>query len=53
MRIAVVGATGRIGRITVAALERVGHETVRIGRTQGVECTQEKGCCRPFQMSKL
>jgi uncharacterized protein YbjT (DUF2867 family) len=37
MRIAVVGATGRIGRLTVAALERAGHETVGISRTQGVD----------------
>jgi uncharacterized protein YbjT (DUF2867 family) len=37
MRIAVVGATGRIGRLTVEALEREGHETVRISRAQGVD----------------
>ena len=28
MRVAVVGATGRIGRLTVEALKRGGHETV-------------------------
>ena len=37
MRIAVVGATGRVGRLTVAALERRGHETVGISRAQGVD----------------
>jgi uncharacterized protein YbjT (DUF2867 family) len=37
MRVAVVGATGRIGRLTVGALERTGHETVGISRGQGVD----------------
>lgn len=37
MRIAVVGATGRIGGLTVAALERAGHDAVRISRTFGVD----------------
>jgi uncharacterized protein YbjT (DUF2867 family) len=37
MRVAVVGATGRIGRLTVKALERRGHETVGISRSQGVD----------------
>jgi uncharacterized protein YbjT (DUF2867 family) len=37
MRVAVVGATGRIGSLTVNALERAGHETVGISRTQGVD----------------
>jgi putative NADH-flavin reductase len=37
MRVAVVGATGRIGRLTVGALERRGHETVGISRTLGVD----------------
>ena len=37
MRIAVAGATGNIGAITVAALERDGHETVRISRSLGVD----------------
>jgi uncharacterized protein YbjT (DUF2867 family) len=37
MRVAVAGATGRIGRLTVEALERGGHETVGISRTQGVD----------------
>jgi uncharacterized protein YbjT (DUF2867 family) len=37
MRVAVVGATGRIGRLTVGALERCGHETVAISRSLGVD----------------
>jgi uncharacterized protein YbjT (DUF2867 family) len=37
MRIAVVGATGRIGRLTVEALERKGHETVGISRSLGID----------------
>jgi uncharacterized protein YbjT (DUF2867 family) len=37
MRVAVVGATGRIGRLAVEALERRGHETVGISRAQGVD----------------
>jgi uncharacterized protein YbjT (DUF2867 family) len=43
MRVAVVGATGRIGRLTVEALERRGHETVRISRTQGVDIYTGEG----------
>jgi uncharacterized protein YbjT (DUF2867 family) len=37
MRVAVVGATGRIGRLTVAALERDGHATVGISRALGID----------------
>lgn len=37
MRIAVVGATGRIGSRTVAALTRDGHEPVRISRSLGID----------------
>jgi uncharacterized protein YbjT (DUF2867 family) len=37
MRIAVSGATGRIGRFTVDALTRSGHETVSISRSAGVD----------------
>jgi uncharacterized protein YbjT (DUF2867 family) len=37
MRIAVAGATGNIGARTVAALERDGHEAVRISRSLGVD----------------
>ncbi|GAA4893594.1 uncharacterized protein YbjT (DUF2867 family) [Stackebrandtia albiflava] len=37
MRIAVAGATGNIGGLTVAALERAGHEVVRMSRGLGVD----------------
>jgi uncharacterized protein YbjT (DUF2867 family) len=37
MRIAVVGATGRIGRLTSQALEKAGHEVVPISRSHGVD----------------
>jgi uncharacterized protein YbjT (DUF2867 family) len=37
LRIAVAGATGNIGALTVAALERRGHDVVRISRSLGVD----------------
>jgi uncharacterized protein YbjT (DUF2867 family) len=37
MRIAVAGATGRVGTFTVATLERQGHEVVRISRSLCVD----------------
>jgi uncharacterized protein YbjT (DUF2867 family) len=37
VRIAVAGATGRIGRLTVAALERAGHQPVPVSRGSGVD----------------
>lgn len=37
MRIAVAGATGNIGSLTVAALGRDGHEVVPISRSRGVD----------------
>jgi uncharacterized protein YbjT (DUF2867 family) len=37
MRVAVAGATGRIGSLTIAALERDGHEAVPISRSRGVD----------------
>ncbi|HZC12951.1 MAG TPA: NAD(P)H-binding protein [Thermoleophilaceae bacterium] len=43
MRVAVVGATGRIGRLTVETLERRGHETVGISRSQGVDIYTGEG----------
>jgi len=43
VRIAVVGATGRIGRLTVAALGGAGHEPVAISRSQGVDVTTGEG----------
>jgi uncharacterized protein YbjT (DUF2867 family) len=43
MRIAIAGATGNIGALTVAALERGGHEVVRISRSLGVDLTSGAG----------
>lgn len=43
MRIAVAGATGNIGSLTVAALERAGHEVVRISRSLGVDLSTGEG----------
>jgi len=43
MRVAVVGATGRIGRETAAALERSGHEVVPISRSSGVDVQRGNG----------
>jgi uncharacterized protein YbjT (DUF2867 family) len=37
MRIAVAGATGRIGRLTISALEGAGHQTVPISRSAGAD----------------
>jgi nucleoside-diphosphate-sugar epimerase len=35
MRIAVIGGTGVVGRHTVAALRRAGHDTVVVARSRG------------------
>ena len=43
MRIAVAGATGNIGRLTVGALERQGHEVVGISRSLGLDLTTGAG----------
>jgi uncharacterized protein YbjT (DUF2867 family) len=37
MRIAIAGATGRIGQLTVSALRDAGHQTVGISRRDGVD----------------
>jgi uncharacterized protein YbjT (DUF2867 family) len=43
MRIAVAGATGNIGALTVAALARAGHDVVRISRSLGVDLSTGDG----------
>ncbi|GHK01561.1 hypothetical protein SY2F82_33580 [Streptomyces sp. Y2F8-2] len=43
MRIAVAGATGNIGAHTAAALERAGHDVVRISRSPGVDLSTGEG----------
>jgi len=42
-RIAVTGASGRLGRHVVEVLEERGHEAVRISRTDGVDVITGKG----------
>jgi uncharacterized protein YbjT (DUF2867 family) len=37
MRIAVAGATGRIGRLTMAVLEKAGHQPVPLSRAAGAD----------------
>jgi uncharacterized protein YbjT (DUF2867 family) len=37
MRIAIVGGTGRIGRLTIAALEKAGHQAVPLSRGAGAD----------------
>jgi len=43
VRIAVAGATGNIGRLTVAALEKAGHDVVGISRSLGVDLSTGVG----------
>ncbi|MCP2342789.1 SDR family oxidoreductase [Actinomadura rupiterrae] len=43
MRIAVAGATGNIGSLTVAALEGAGHDAVRMSRSLGVDVATGAG----------
>jgi uncharacterized protein YbjT (DUF2867 family) len=43
MRIAVAGATGNIGARTACALERDGHEVVRVSRSLGVDLVTGDG----------
>jgi uncharacterized protein YbjT (DUF2867 family) len=43
MRVAVAGATGNIGALTVTALEQAGHHVVRISRSLGVDLTTGDG----------
>jgi uncharacterized protein YbjT (DUF2867 family) len=46
MRVAVAGATGHIGALTVAALERDGHEVAPISRSLGVDLLSGDGLDR-------
>ncbi|MEV6740335.1 hypothetical protein AB0N14_26675 [Streptomyces sp. NPDC051104] len=48
MRIAVAGATGTIGALTVAALEGAGHDVVRISRSLGVDLSTGEALAPPW-----
>jgi uncharacterized protein YbjT (DUF2867 family) len=43
MRIAVIGGTGVVGRHTVEALRRAGHDTVVVARSRGVDVATGEG----------
>ncbi|MFA1537827.1 SDR family oxidoreductase [Actinomadura monticuli] len=43
MRIAVAGATGNIGALTVAALQRAGHDVVPLSRSLGIDLVTGQG----------
>jgi uncharacterized protein YbjT (DUF2867 family) len=43
MRVAVAGATGHIGTLTVSALERDGHDVVGLSRSLGVDLLTTEG----------
>jgi len=43
MRVAVAGATGNIGTLTVATLEAGGHDVVRISRSLGIDLSTGAG----------
>jgi uncharacterized protein YbjT (DUF2867 family) len=43
MRIAIAGATGRIGTLTIAELERAGHQIVPVSRAAGVDAYTGNG----------
>ena len=43
MRIAVAGATGRIGRLTITAVEGAGHQTVPLSRATGMDAYTGSG----------
>jgi nucleoside-diphosphate-sugar epimerase len=42
-KIAVAGATGRVGRHVVDVLEAAGHDVVRISRSSGVDVITREG----------
>ena len=43
MRIAIAGATGRIGRLTIAALEKAGHQAIPLSRRMGADAYAGRG----------
>ena len=51
-KIAVAGATGRLGRPVVDILESRGHDVVPISRSQGVDVITGEGSTRPWPASR-
>jgi uncharacterized protein YbjT (DUF2867 family) len=49
MRIAIAGASGRIGSLTVAALERAGHQPVPVSRSTGADAYTGAGLAEALQ----
>ncbi|HUN31017.1 MAG TPA: NAD(P)H-binding protein [Trebonia sp.] len=49
MRIAIAGATGRIGQLTITALEGAGHQVVRISRRDGIDAYAGTGLADALQ----
>ena len=47
MKVAVAGATGRVGRPAVELLKRDGHEVVAISRSVGVDVITGEGLGQP------
>src|SRR5215510_7558591 len=43
MRIAVIGGTGLVGRYTIEALQRAGHDTIVVARSRGVNVLTGEG----------
>jgi uncharacterized protein YbjT (DUF2867 family) len=43
MRVAVIGGTGMVGRKTVDALKRAGHEAIVVARSRGVDVARGEG----------
>src|SRR5919201_164128 len=48
-RIAVAGATGRVGRYAVEALEADGHDAVRMSRSSGVDVVTGQGLAEALE----
>src|SRR5664279_3089959 len=53
MRIAVAGATGRVGRHVVELLNNAGHEVVAISRSTGVDIITGQGLARALAGTEI
>jgi uncharacterized protein YbjT (DUF2867 family) len=52
MKIAVAGATGRVGRHVVDVLKAGKHEVVAMSRAHGVDVISGKGLAQPLTASR-